>query len=239
MRGRWIVACVLGEALGIAAVATTYAAIDRGLLQPGAMWILAAGAWEGLCLGGAQALILKSIGVRPWLWIALTVLGAVVGYALSLFGGAGADGIARTSGHRQRGLTPISCPKENNERSPVVGAFDLLKPHHRAGQEGFGILKIEIERGFRPHQTVAARGPKHRRIAVIGIVSRVPAHDAEQVGAGQRLLRGIDGMARDTALKDNATARQVVGRGRNNRPWDTKEDGRQTSCDRPARHLNR
>ncbi|MEQ1866747.1 MAG: hypothetical protein ABL996_19085 [Micropepsaceae bacterium] len=94
MRGRWIVACVLGEALGIAAVATTYAAIDRGLLQPEALWVLAAGAWEGLCLGGAQALILSSVGVRAWLWIALTVLGAVAGYALSLFAGAGADGAA-------------------------------------------------------------------------------------------------------------------------------------------------
>jgi hypothetical protein len=85
---------MLGEALGIAAVATTYAAIDRGLLQSEAVWILSAGAWEGLCLGAAQALILRGFGVRPSLWVLLTVLGALAGYALSLVGGAGAGGAA-------------------------------------------------------------------------------------------------------------------------------------------------
>lgn len=91
---RWIIACTLGEAPGIAVVATTYAAIDRGLLQSEAAWILAAGAWEGLCLGAAQALILCGFGVRPSLWVPLTMLSALAGYALSLLGGAGADGAA-------------------------------------------------------------------------------------------------------------------------------------------------
>lgn len=89
---RWIIACTLGEALGIAAVATTYAAIDRGLLRSQAAWILGAGAWEGLCLGAAQALVLRGFGVRPSLWVPLTMLSALAGYALSLMGGAGADG---------------------------------------------------------------------------------------------------------------------------------------------------
>ena len=53
MRLRWIVFCLLGEALGIAAVATAYAAVDRGLLSPASSWIIGAGAWEGLCLGAA------------------------------------------------------------------------------------------------------------------------------------------------------------------------------------------
>ena len=88
----WMVACALGEALGIAAVATAYAAVDRGLLAPAAPWILTAGAWEGLCLGGAQALILRALGVRPRPWVALTVLAAAAGYGLSLIGGAGGAG---------------------------------------------------------------------------------------------------------------------------------------------------
>jgi hypothetical protein len=88
----WIFACALGEALGICVVAATYAAVDRRLLAPAAPWILAAGAWEGLCLGGAQALILRGRGVRPLPWIALTVLAAAGGYGLSLLGGAGGSG---------------------------------------------------------------------------------------------------------------------------------------------------
>lgn len=94
MLRRWIVACVFGEALGIAAVATTYAAIDRGLLQSQVAWVLSAGAWEGLCLGVAQALVLRTFGVRLSLWVPFTMLGALAGYALSLLGGAGADGAA-------------------------------------------------------------------------------------------------------------------------------------------------
>lgn len=89
MRLAWIVACVLGEALGISLVATIYAALDRGLLPGGSVWILAAGAWEGLCLGGAQAAVLRRVRVRPLAWIGVTIVGAVVGYGFSLLGGAG------------------------------------------------------------------------------------------------------------------------------------------------------
>jgi hypothetical protein len=92
MRVKWVLACVSGEALGIAVVATTYAAIDRGHLAPAAPWVVGAGAWEGLCLGAAQALILRALGVRPGIWIALTVLAAAAGYGLSLIGGAGSAG---------------------------------------------------------------------------------------------------------------------------------------------------
>lgn len=88
MRLHWIAACMLGEALGVAGVSTTYAAIDRGILSPPAIWILGAGVWEGLCLGGAQAFVLRRIGVSQPYWIAMTVVGAVAGYALSLIGGA-------------------------------------------------------------------------------------------------------------------------------------------------------
>ena len=92
MRLKWVLACMSGEALGIAVVATTYAAIDRGHLSPAAAWIVGAGAWEGLCLGAVQALILRALGVRSGIWIALTVLAAAAGYGLSLIGGAGGAG---------------------------------------------------------------------------------------------------------------------------------------------------
>lgn len=89
VRGRWLIACGLGEAAGIALVATTYAAIDRGYVAAIPLPILAAGAWEGLCLGCAQALVLRRVGIVPSRWIGLTVAGAVVGYGLSFLGGAG------------------------------------------------------------------------------------------------------------------------------------------------------
>lgn len=92
MRSGWVIACALGEAIGIALVATIYAALDRGLLPGGAVWILAAGAWEGTCLGVAQAAVLRAAGIRPAVWVGATVLGAVIGYALSLIGGAGSTG---------------------------------------------------------------------------------------------------------------------------------------------------
>lgn len=92
IRAKWVLACMSGEVLGIAVVATTYAAIDRGYLAPAAPWIVGAGAWEGLCLGAAQALILRAVGVRPGIWITLTVLAAAAGYGLSLMGGAGGAG---------------------------------------------------------------------------------------------------------------------------------------------------
>lgn len=93
MRVNWIIACVVGEAAGIAVVAATYAALDRGIVHPVWTWILAAGAVEGVCLGGAQALVLRRLGVRPWRWIVATVLGAVTGYGLSLLGGAGSNDV--------------------------------------------------------------------------------------------------------------------------------------------------
>lgn len=86
---RWVVACAVGEALGIAVVGTAYAAIDRGLLSTAPGWIIFAGAWEGFCLGGAQAIVLRQLGASPLYWIVLTVAAAVIGYTLSLAGGAG------------------------------------------------------------------------------------------------------------------------------------------------------
>jgi hypothetical protein len=50
---------------------------------------LLAGAAEGLCLGAAQAAMLRGFGVRAGRWVALTVAAAVAGYALSAAGGAG------------------------------------------------------------------------------------------------------------------------------------------------------
>jgi len=85
----WIFACAGGEAAGIAAVATVYAMIDRGLIGSQASWILAVGAWEGFCLGLAQALVLSRKGVAMNRWIMSTMAGAVVGYGLSQLGGAG------------------------------------------------------------------------------------------------------------------------------------------------------
>lgn len=73
----------------MAAVAATYAAIDRGLIGPAFPWIALAGAVEGLCLGGAQAFVLRTVGVRAVRWVAMTVVGAIAGYALSALGGAG------------------------------------------------------------------------------------------------------------------------------------------------------
>ncbi len=91
--GRWVAMLALAEAAGIALVAVAYAAVDRGLIAPAAAAILGAGAWEGLCLGTAQAVLLARLGASRMLWIALTVVGAVAGYALSLLAGAGgADG---------------------------------------------------------------------------------------------------------------------------------------------------
>ncbi len=90
--GRWVAMLALAEAAGIALVAVAYAAVDRGLIAPAAA-ILGAGAWEGLCLGTAQAMLLARLGASRMFWIALTVVGAVAGYALSLLAGAGgADG---------------------------------------------------------------------------------------------------------------------------------------------------
>lgn len=94
MRTRWISACGAGEAAGIAVVATVYAALDRGLISGAVPWILAAGAWEGLCLGAFQATQLRRMGISSERWIGFTVLGALLGYGLSLLGGAGSQGEA-------------------------------------------------------------------------------------------------------------------------------------------------
>ncbi|MBR9651798.1 hypothetical protein [Thalassovita aquimarina] len=91
----WLTTLALAEAAGIAVVAATYAAIDRDQIGAGTAAVLLAGGVEGLCLGSAQALGLRRLGVRPAPWIILTVLAAVTGYGLSMLGqiggGAGAD----------------------------------------------------------------------------------------------------------------------------------------------------
>ncbi len=83
---RWILSCTLGEAIGIALVATAYAAADRGLV-PAAPAILAAGACEGLALGLAQALLLRRVGICAGCWVTMTMTGALLGYGLTLLGG--------------------------------------------------------------------------------------------------------------------------------------------------------
>lgn len=90
MTARWIGLNAVGEGAGIAGVAFAYALIDRGF-APG--WIvLVAGAWEGLCLGTAQALGLRAPALR---WIGATMVLAVLGYAGSLgMGAGGADDAA-------------------------------------------------------------------------------------------------------------------------------------------------
>lgn len=92
MRKSWILSCAIGEAAGIAVVASTYAALDRGMLSVAVAWVLAAGAWEGLCLGTAQAMQLRTLEISPSRWIGLTITGALAGYGLSLLGGAGQGG---------------------------------------------------------------------------------------------------------------------------------------------------
>ncbi len=92
LAGLWLTGLPLAEAAGIAGVALAYALIDRGRLAPPFAWVLLAGAWEGLCLGGAQAAVLRPLGARPAPWVALTVAGATAGYGLSLLGGAGGGG---------------------------------------------------------------------------------------------------------------------------------------------------
>lgn len=81
---RWCLACLVGEALGIAIVATAYAALDRGVLADTTNVILTAGAWEGLALGTAQAFVLRRLGVDPLSWIVLTVAGVGAVTALAL-----------------------------------------------------------------------------------------------------------------------------------------------------------
>lgn len=89
LSGLWLTGLPLAETAGIAGVALAYALIDRGRLAPPFAWVLLAGAWDGLCLGGAQAAVLRRFGARPAPWVALTVAGAAAGYGLSLLAGAG------------------------------------------------------------------------------------------------------------------------------------------------------
>jgi hypothetical protein len=91
MRGIWVLACMAGEAAGIAVVALAYAAVERAA-APAAPAILAAGLWEGLTLGAAQSLVLGRAGVCAGCWTLSTALAAVAGYGLSLLGGAGQMG---------------------------------------------------------------------------------------------------------------------------------------------------
>lgn len=89
MFAKWIAFCAIGEALGIAGVATGYALADRGL-APLVPAVLLAGAWEGLALGAMQAAFLRRFGVRFGIWVPATVAAALLGYGMSLLGGAGA-----------------------------------------------------------------------------------------------------------------------------------------------------
>lgn len=88
-RAGYVAAVAAGEGLGIAGVALAYAASGRGYL-PEVPAILSAGAWEGLCLGTAQAL--AATGLPRFRFVAATISIAVLGYAGSLGFGAGGDG---------------------------------------------------------------------------------------------------------------------------------------------------
>jgi len=83
---RWILACAIGEAIGIAVVSLGYALGDRVFPEITAWLIIAAGAIEGLSLGAAQAAAGRKWGIRAAPWIAATVFAALAGYGLSLVG---------------------------------------------------------------------------------------------------------------------------------------------------------
>lgn len=83
---RWVVACALGEAIGIAFVSLGYSMGDRLYPHLAPALILAAGAIEGLSLGGAQAVAARERGVRLIPWVSATVAAALAGYGLSLLG---------------------------------------------------------------------------------------------------------------------------------------------------------
>lgn len=85
-RAAYVAAVAAGEGAGIAGVALAYAASGRGYL-PEAPAILTAGAWEGLCLGTAQAVAAQ--GLPRFRFVLATVVIAVLGYAGSLAAGAG------------------------------------------------------------------------------------------------------------------------------------------------------
>lgn len=77
----------------MAMVATVYALLDRGFLTAQFPAILAAGAWEGLCIGLAQASILQRFDAPPGQWVILTIMAAVAGYSVSVIGQQSAQGL--------------------------------------------------------------------------------------------------------------------------------------------------
>ena len=125
MRTRWILSCALGETLGIAAVAVAFAAVSRGLV-PSAPSILGAGAWEGLCLGTAQALVLRSLGVRRGAWIAATVLIATIGYGGALAMGAGGVDTGQGAAEPPFGLVLMGAAAMGAGMGLMMGAVQWL-----------------------------------------------------------------------------------------------------------------
>lgn len=87
----WLLACMLGEAIGIAGMATAYVATGSGSL-PYAATILTAGGIEGLALGLFQALVLRGRvrGFSSTGWIVATLGIALLAYGASLAFWAGA-----------------------------------------------------------------------------------------------------------------------------------------------------
>lgn len=91
----WLLVCMLGEAIGIAGMATAYVATDSGSL-PYTATILVAGGIEGLALGAFQALVLRGRvrGFSSTGWIVATLGVALLAYGASLAFGAGAPAAA-------------------------------------------------------------------------------------------------------------------------------------------------
>ena len=87
----WLLVCMLGEAIGIAGMATAYVATDSGSL-PYTATILIAGGIEGFALGAFQALVLRGRvrGFSSTGWIVATLGVALLAYGASLAFGAGA-----------------------------------------------------------------------------------------------------------------------------------------------------
>lgn len=83
---RWIIACMIGEAIGIAVVSLGYALGDRYYPGAAGVLILIAGACEGLSLGTAQAFAGRRFKINFAPWVAATTLAALIGYGLSLVG---------------------------------------------------------------------------------------------------------------------------------------------------------
>lgn len=89
---RWIAACAIGEAIGIAIVSMAYAAGDRSYPEMAGALIIGAGAIEGLALGSAQAFAGRKNGLHFVPWVGATVTAAVIGYGLSFFMQGAASG---------------------------------------------------------------------------------------------------------------------------------------------------